>query len=156
MATTIVASPLTIKVSEQIKLGGVELGGEVTKRIQSITEFSRRLINCPADTDVVILAMSTAVAAGQYVESTVKYIRITNLDAANHLVLTFKSENNAECAHKLDFGYSFIYAADDAGGVVDTHDASASALTVALADLVQIRAKANTGAVDLEVVVAGT
>jgi len=155
MATTIVASPLTIKISEQIKLGGVELGGEVTKRIQSITEFSRRLINVPTS-EVVILAMSTAVAAGQYVESTVKYIRITNLDAANHVTLVFRSENNAECAHKLDFGYSFIYAADDAGGVVDTHDASASALTVSLDDLVDITALANSGAVDLEVIVAGT
>tara|TARA_R110000824_G_scaffold118703_1_gene271051 strand:- start:3514 stop:3981 length:468 start_codon:yes stop_codon:yes gene_type:complete len=155
MATTIVASPLTIKISEQIKLGGVELGGEVTKRIQSITEFSRRLINVPTS-EVVILAMSTAVAAGQYVESTVKYIRITNLDAANHVTLVFRSENNAECAHKLDFGYSFIYAADDAGGVVDTHDASASALSVSLDDLVDITALANTGAVDLEVIVAGT
>jgi|TARA_R110000751_G_scaffold178872_3_gene285035 hypothetical protein len=155
MATTIVASPLTIKISEQIKLGGVELGGEVTKRIQSITEFSRRLINVPTS-EVVILAMSTAVAAGQYVESTVKYIRITNLDAANHVTLVFRSENNAECAHKLDFGYSFIYAADDAGGVVDTHDASASALSVSLDDLVDITALANSGAVDLEVIVAGT
>ena len=155
MATTIVASPLTIKISEQIKLGGVELGGEVTKRIQSITEFSRRLINVPTS-EVVILAMSTAVAAGQYVESTVKYIRITNLDAANHVTLVFCSENNAECAHKLDFGYSFIYAADDAGGVVDTHDASASALSVSLDDLVDITALANSGAVDLEVIVAGT
>ena len=155
MATTIVASPLTIKISEQIKLGGVELGGEVTKRIQSITEFSRRLINVPTS-EVVILAMSTAVAAVQYVESTVKYIRITNLDAANHVTLVFRSENNAECAHKLDFGYSFIYAADDAGGVVDTHDASASALTVSLDDLVDITALANSGAVDLEVIVAGT
>ena len=151
MATTIVASPLTIKISEQIKLGGVELGGEVTKRIQSITEFSRRLINVPTS-EVVILAMSTAVAAGQYVESTVKYIRITNLDAANHVTLVFRSENNAECAHKLDFGYSFIYAADDAGGVVDTHDASASALSVSLDDLVDITALANTGAVDIEVI----
>ena len=155
MATTIVASPLTIKISEQIKLGGVELGGEVTKRIQSITEFSRRLINVPTS-EVVILAMSTAVAAGQYVESTVKYIRITNLDAANYVTLVFRSENNAECAHKLDFGYSFIYAADDAGGVVDTHDASASALSVSLDDLVDITALANSGAVDLEVIVAGT
>ena len=155
MATTVVASPLTLKISEQIKLGGVELGGKVTKRIQSVTEFSRRLVNVPTS-EVVILALGAAVAAGQHIESTVKYIRITNLDDANYVTLIFRSENSAECAHKLDFGYSFIYAADDAGGVVDTHDASASALTVSLDDLVDVTAQANTAPVDLEVVVAGT
>ena len=57
---------------------------------------------------------------------------------------------------RLDAGHSFIYGGDNSGGVVDTHDASASALTVSLDDLVDITAQADTAACDVEIFVAGT
>jgi hypothetical protein len=95
------------------------------------------------------------VAAGQLVEGDVRYIRLTNKDDTNHITLVFKSENSNECSHLLDAGHSFIYPGDNSGGVVNTHDASASALTVSLDDLVDITAQANTAACDLEIFVAG-
>jgi hypothetical protein len=112
-------------------------------------------VNVPTS-EVIILAMGTAVAAGQFVESTVKYIRLTNKDDTNHVTLVFRSEGNAEFAMKLDAGQSFIYNGDNSGGVVDTMDAAASALTVSFEDLVDITARADTATVDLELFVAGT
>ena len=82
------------------------------------------------------------------------YFRITNLDDTNHVVLTFKSEGNHEFAVKVDKGQSFIYNGDLAGGVVDTMDASASALSLALEDLVNVTADADTASCDLEILVA--
>ena len=155
MASTITAATMTVTVTESINLNGQNQGSTNTLSLASIAEISKRIINVPAS-EVEIVAMSTAVAAGTFVESTVKYIRITNLDDTNHVVLTFKSEGNHEFAAKLDKGQTFIYNGDISGGVVDTMDASGSALSLALEDLVNITALADTAACDLEVFVAST
>ena len=34
----------------------------------------------------------------------VRYIRITNLDSSNHIVLTFRDEDNTEFKMKVDAG----------------------------------------------------
>ena len=154
MATTITAATLTVTLTEEISLNGQDKGSTNTLKVASVTEVSQRIVNVPTS-EVVILAMGTAVAAGQLVEGDVRYIRITNKDDTNHVILTFKSENNNECAHLLDAGHTFIYPGDNSGGVVNTHDASASALTVSLDDLVNITALADTAACDLELFVAG-
>ena len=154
MATTIEAATLTVTLTEEITLNGQDKGATNTLTVASVTEVSQRIINVPAS-EVVILAMGTAVAAGQFVESTIRYIRITNKDDTNHVILVFRSESGDECVHKLDSGHSFIYAGDNSGGVVDTHDAGASALSVSLDDLVNITATADTAACDLELFVAG-
>ena len=155
MATTISAGTLTVTLTEAITLNGQDKGASNILTVSSVTEVSQRIVNVPTS-EVVILAMGTAVAAGQFVESTVKYIRITNKDDTNHVTLTFRSENNNECIHLLDAGHSFIYPGDNSGGVVNTHDASASALSISLDDLVDITALADTAVCDLELFVAGT
>ena len=154
MATTITASTLTVTITEEITLNGQDKGSTNALTVASVTEVIQRIVNVPTS-EVIILAMGTAVAAGQLVEGDVRYIRLTNKDDTNHITLVFKSENNNECSHLLDAGHSFIYPGDNSGGVVNTHDASASALTVSLDDLVDITAQANTAACDLEIFVAG-
>ena len=155
MATTVKAATLTVTLTESIVLNGVDQGGTQVHTIASVTEVSRRIVAIPTS-EVIILAMgATAPAAGTFVETDVRYIRITNLDNTNHVTLTFRSEGAAEFAVKLDAGQSFIYNGDNSGGVVDTMDADSSALTVSLEDLVDITALADTAAVDLELFVAG-
>ena len=153
MASTVTASTMTVSISESITLNGKNQGGTQTLSIPSIATVSRRIIDVPAS-EVEILAMSTAVAAGTFIESDVLYIRITNLDDTNHVTLLFKNEDNDEFAVKLDKGQTFIYNGDLSGGVVDTMDADSSALTVGLGDLVNITATADTAACDVEVFVA--
>ena len=154
MATTISAATLTVTLTESITLNGQDKGATNSLEIASVTEVSQRIVNVPTS-EVVVLAMGTAVAAGQFIESTVRYIRITNKDDTNHVTLTFRRENNNECIHLLDAGHTFIYPGDNSGGVVNTHDASASALSISLDDLVDITALADTAACDLELFVAG-
>ena len=155
MATTIEAATLTVTLTEEITLNGQDKGATNTLTVASVTEVSQRIINVPAS-EVVILAMGAAVAAGQFVESTIRYIRITNKDDTNHVTLVFRSESGDECVHKLDYGQSFIYAGDNSGGVVDTHDANAGAIgSITLDDLVDITATADTAACALELFVAG-
>ena len=155
MATTIEAATLTVTLTEQVVLNGQEKGATNSLTVSDVTEVSQRIINVPAS-EVIILAMGAAVAAGQFVESTIRYIRITNKDDTNHVTLVFRSESGDECVHKLDYGQSFIYAGDNSGGVVDTHDANDGAIgSITLDDLVDITATADTAACDLELFVAG-
>jgi hypothetical protein len=156
MATTVKAATLKITITEEITLNNVDLGGKVSQRIELVTEFARRVVEV-GTTEITVLAFqATDPGAGTFDEADVRYVRITNLDDTNFVQLIFKSEGSAEFAVKLDAGQSFIYNGDNSGGVVDTMDASASALSVAFEDLVDITALANTAACDLELVVAGT
>ena len=154
MASTIPAGTLKVTIRESITLKGKEQGSTTELSISDINEVASRIITVPVS-EVEIIAMSTAVSSGTFVEGNVRYIRITNLDDTNHVSLTFKNEDNDEFGVKLDKGQSFIYNGDMSGGVVDTMDAAATAITPGtFADLVNITALADTAACDLEVFVA--
>ena len=155
MTSTLTAATMTVTITESISLNGTNQGATNTLSLASIAEVSKRIVNVPAS-EVEVVAMSTAVASGTFVESTVKYIRFTNLDDTNHITLTFKDEDNTEFAVLLDKGQTFIYNGDIAGGVVNTMHAGGSALTVSLNDLVNVTALADTAACDLEIFVAST
>ena len=155
MTSTLTAATMTVTVTESINLNGQNQGATNTLSLASIAEVSKRIVNVPAS-EVEVVAMSTAVASGTFIESTVKYIRFTNLDDTNHITLTFKDEDNTEFAVLLDKGQTFIYNGDIAGGVVNTMHAGGSALTVSLNDLVNVTALADTAACDLEIFVAST
>jgi len=155
MTTTITAATLTVTLTEAVSLNGYDQGSSNTLTIASITEVSKRIVNVPTSERILLAFAASQPAAGEFVEADVRYIRITNKDDTNHVSLVFRDEEGAEFAMKLDKGQSFIYNADLSGGVVDTMDANSSALTVALADLVDITATADTAACDLELFVAG-
>jgi len=155
MTSTLTAATMTVTVTESINLNGMNQGSTNTLSLASIAEVSKRIVNVPAS-EVEVVAMSTAVASGTFIESTVKYIRFTNLDDTNHITLTFKDEDATEFAVLLDKGQTFIYNGDIAGGVVNTMHASGSALSVSLNDLVNVTALADTAACDMEILVAST
>ena len=155
MTSTLTAATMTVTITESISLNGTNQGATNTLSLASIAEVSKRIVNVPAS-EVEVVAMGTAVAAGTFIESTVKYIRFTNLDDTNHITLTFKDEDNTEFAVLLDKGQTFIYNGDIAGGVVNTMHAGGSALTVSLNDLVNVTALADTAACDMEIFVAST
>jgi len=154
MTSTITAATLTVTLTESISLNGVDQGGTNTLTIASVNEISKRIVTATT-TEQVILAFGTAVAAGQFDETKVVYIRITNLDDTNHVGLIFRNEDSDEFSVKLDKGQSFIYNGDLSGGVDETMDSAATALTPnTFADLVDITADADTASCDLELFVA--
>ena len=155
MTSTLTAATMSVTLTESIELNGTNQGATNTLEIASIAEVSKRIVNIPTS-EVQVVAMATAVASGTFVESTVMYIRLTNKDDTNHITLTLKDEDSTEVALLLDKGQSFIYNGDLAAGVQNTMHASGSALSVALNDLVDITALADTAACDLEIFVAST
>jgi len=157
MTTTITAADMTVTLIEAITLNGYDQGSKNTLTISSVTEVFKRIITVPTS-ERTIINMGTNVGAGMFVESDVKYIRITNLDDTNHAGLIFQNENDDEFSIKLDKGQSFIYNGDLSGGVVDTMDAVDNAGLTAntFGDLVSVTAIAASSPVDLEIFIAST
>lgn len=155
MATKVVPTTLTIVHEEKITLNGVEKGSKVTQVIADVTEVDNRVIAVPTSEIEILTFQATNPGAGTFDEADVRYIRLTNLDDTNYIQLTFKDDANQEFAVKLDYGQTFVYNGDNAGGTVDTMDADEAALTVSFQDMVSIYALANTAECDLELFVAG-
>ena len=157
MATTLSSATMTVRVVESIKLNGTEQGAINTKTFSSINEISKRIITITTAESVIATFSAAVASAGHYVAADVRYMRFTNKDDTNFITLTFRNQDNDEVAIKLDAGQSFMWAADNAGGMVDvfnaTQDADAASDT-ALGDLTNIQADANTASCDLEMFIA--
>jgi hypothetical protein len=110
---------LIVTHTESLTLNGQEFGGTNTLSISGINNVDKRIVTVPTS-EVTLVSLGTAVAAGTFNEANVRYIRITNKDTTNHLYLVLKNEYNNECCLKLDKGQTFVYNADLASGVIDT------------------------------------
>ena len=157
MASTLSSATMTVRIVESIKLNGTEQGAVNTRTISSINEISKRIITITTAESVIATFSAAVASAGHYVAADVRYMRFTNKDDTNFITLTFRNQDNDEVAIKLDAGQSFMWAADNAGGMVDvfnaTQDADAASDT-ALGDLTNIQADANTASCDLEMFIA--
>ena len=118
---------LSVPHTESLTLNGQEFGGTNTLSISGINNVDKRIVSVPTS-EITLVSMSTAVSAGTFNEANVRYIRITNRDATNHLYLVCKNEYNNEFCVKLDKGQTFIYNADLTSGVIDTMLANQVAL----------------------------
>ena len=157
MASTLSSATMTVRVIESIKLNGAEQGAVNTKTFSSINEVSKRILTITTAESTIATFSSAVASAGHYVAADVRYMRFTNKDDTNFITLTFRNQDNDEVAIKLDAGQSFMWAADNNGGMVDvfnaTQDADAASDT-ALGDLTNIQADANTASCDLEMLIA--
>ena len=159
MTSTLTPSTLTVTLTEAITLNGYDQGSKNIQTIATIGEIYKRILTITTN-EATIATMSGAVAsAGHFNDSAVKYMRFSNLDDTNFLTLTFTNTDNDEFAIKLDAGNSFMWFADNSGGMVDVFnaiDASAggAASDTDLEPITTIKADANTGNCDLEMIVA--
>ena len=157
MASTIDPATLTVTLTESITLNGVNHGATNTLTMASINEISKRILTITTN-EADIATFSGAVgSAGHFNDSYVRYMRFTNLDDTNFLTLTFTNSAGDEVAIKLDAGNSFMWTADNSGGMVAVFNATENAdanSDAALGDLRKIQADANTGSCDLEMIVA--
>ena len=157
MATTLTNANLTVTLSESVLLNGIEQGSTSTKTYSGINEVYKRIVTVTTTEATVLSFHASDIGVGQLVEANVRYMRFTNLDDTNFITLTFTNENNDEVALKLDAGQSFIFNADNSGGVVDVFNATENAdanSDIALGDLTGVQADANTASCDLEIFVA--
>jgi len=157
MASTVTAATLTVSLTESINIRGKNQGATTSQTVASINEIYKRILTITTN-EATVVTMSGAVAsAGHFNDSFVRYMRFTNLDDTNFLTLTFTNDDGDEVAIKLDAGNSFMWFADNSGGMVDVFNATQNAdaaSDTALGSITGVQADANTGNCDLEIFIA--
>ena len=152
MASSVTATTLTVNISESISLNGVARGSYTTTSIASIGEISNRIMsitNATNGTEIMGVAASL-VGAGSYPKGTLKYLRITNLDDTNFVIIQFTDESAHYWEIKLEAGKSLMLgdvANIDAHADIDSFSATALTKIIGLAD---------TAACDIELYIAST
>ena len=152
MATTIKSAKLTIRVTENTTLNGRDLGNTNTHEILGINEISERILTVPTD-QITILSASSANGAGTFLSSSIKYIRLTNLDDSNFVRLTFASASNSTSNtsdHKLEAKRTMMFTNTAFSGSSDNSSFNS------FSDFTNLKAKADTDSVDVELFIATT
>ena len=143
---------MTITITESVSLNGTNRGNTITKSISNIHDVMERIITVPTSEVVLYTTDASAVAGSIFDRDYVKYARITNKDASNYVVIIIKNADNDEFAYKLAAGESFVLY----GHVASMNAVDAGTLDIGTGwhDISSIKATANSGAVDVEIIVA--
>ena len=143
---------MTITITESVSLNGTNRGNTITKSISNIHDVMERIITVPTSEVVLYTTDASAVAGSIFDRDFVKYARITNKDASNYVVIRIKNADNDEFAYKLAAGESFVLY----GHVASMNAVDAGTLDIGTGwhDISSIKATANSGAVDVEIIVA--
>lgn len=151
MGTSITASNMTIKIVEDVTFNGVQQGTTNTVSFTDIAEFSRRIVTVPTS-EVSLATFGAAVGIDAFINTNIRYIRITNLDDTNYVTLNFEGAGSTDYSVRLDknMGTYVIMATHASLGVDDHCDING----VSLEALQTIKAIANSGSCDLELVIA--
>ena len=154
MASTIANVTLNVQVTENVILNNEDHGSTNSVAITGINEVSKRIMSLTANTDITLATFSTTPAAGQFVTSAVKYVRITNLDDANSVNINLGGAAENVWIY-LDWGRSLILS-QPASAIEAV--ASGTVATASLADVTTITGNtANaSNAIDVEVFVASS
>lgn len=147
MASTVVPSTGTVTISEGLTLGGVDRSGAHTRTIENIAEADRRVMTVDSSNEIDLIELNTANGQGKFVRSSIKYIRITNLDNTNFIRVRFKKSGAETADVKVDAGATFMLSS----GSMDA-DTAAGAFS-AFVDIDNISAQADTADCDIEYVV---
>lgn len=138
---------LTVSISESVTLNGKERGSVNTTDITGVTLVNDRIVSV-GTAEQSLLLFDSAAAAGQFADATVDYLRITNLDPTNFVVLRL-THGSDEYFVKIAAGDSFVLFET----VMDA-DSAAGVATATLANIDSIKAKADSSACDVEIFVA--
>ena len=141
---------MTVTVTESVSLNGTNRGNTITRSISNIHDVMERVVTVPNGSEITLYTThDTAVAGAQFDNGFIKYARFTNKDASNFITLRITNGENDEFAYKLLAGETFI---------LNSHSGStemaAGAAGAADQDILSVEAQADTGACDLEYIVA--
>ena len=151
MTSTISNATLTVTLTEAVTLNGTAQGATNTLSLPNIDEISKRIVTVPTSEKSIISFHASDIGPGTFLEGDVRYVRITNKDDANFVILNIEGDASTDFSVRLDAGVSYIIASTiDGTGVVDYIDISGATLE----DMATIKATADTSAVDLEIFVA--
>ena len=137
---------LTVTLTESVTLNGAARGSSNALTVSGINDVYHRVITCPDDSQVAVATFKSTLnnTTEQVLDmELVKYIRITNLDASNPVILNLMIDTNDDdlaadksASIQIEAKKSFVY-----GSTVDSIDVDDDAATInsALSSLVDLR-----------------
>mgnify|MGYP003668773575 CR=1 FL=1 len=138
---------LTITLTESVTLGdGASNRGTTNVQAVTIDEVDHRIMDV-GTSEIKILQFAAANGPGTFADGTVKYLRITNLDASNFVTLRIQ-QSDSEYFVKLEAEDNFLLG----NTVMDAHEDGDTAVGAAatLANIDSIWADADTAACQVE------
>ena len=140
---------LKVNIIESITVNGSNYGAKNTLSISGINEVDKRVVSATNATNgTQVYAGSASVnGPGKFIHANVKYVRITNLDSTNYVILYLEGDSSHYAQFKLEAGKSFILGNSQIDNNADIDNFSEE-------NIFKIEAKADTAAVKLEVYVA--
>jgi|TARA_R110002012_G_scaffold87458_4_gene216268 hypothetical protein len=88
MATTVSTATLSVQIKEEITLNGTAYDQTITKSITGIGNVSKRIFTIPANTTATLAEFLSTSTGEEFDTEDTKYIRVTNLDDTNEVILT--------------------------------------------------------------------
>ena len=137
---------LVVTISESVSINNKDHGSTNVETIGSVSQIDHRIVTATT-TEQTIVLFDSAAAAGTFVDASVKYLRITNLDGTNFAILRILG-NSEEYFVKIEAGDSFILG----NSLMDANATGSQSLS--LANIDSIKADADSASVSLEIFIA--
>ena len=149
MASTVSTATLTVQVKEQITINGTTYDQDVTKSLTGVGNVSKRIHTIPAASSTTLATFASAGDGANYDVEDLKYMRLTNLDDTENLIITL-AFNATSAAVELKAGCSVTLFSPNGFG------ATSKAAITTQDDIETLFVRNNHGgnAVDLEVFIA--
>jgi len=154
---------LTVTITEAVTLNGAARGSTNTLTVAGVDDIYHRIITCPDDVPVTVATFHATTGASDSsldVEN-VKYIRLTNLDSTNPVIIDLQidtAEDDSAAADQsallLEAGKSFIMGSPSDGIVVNSAGATPITALSSLVNLESIIVDPLSEAVRVEVFIA--
>ena len=117
MASTVTPSEFKVFIKEDHVINGIRTVNENLYRIPNVTNYDRRIVTVPADTNVDLINTNGLTPGPALFPSySIAYGRITNMDDTNRLAVTFTSSNGESETGKIGADLSGSYTSGGIGG----------------------------------------
>lgn len=117
MASTLSATTFQVKIKEEHIVKDVRTTNETIYKVDNVTNVDRRVVTCPNTTSVDLFNINGVnPGAGTFPSSSVKYIRITNLDDEYNLIATFSSSRDEYWSQEVSPESSIVWSTAQVSG----------------------------------------
>ena len=145
MAAILSATTFKVNIQEEDIVKNFRTVNDTAFEISNVTNVDRRIVTCPTTTSISLIDINGInPGAGSFPSSSLRYLRITNLDNAYNLILTFSSSKDEYWSQELTPTSSYFLTSADVTGSGFINDLSSS--------IENIKAYAISSSIDVEYV----
>ena len=117
MASTVTPNTFRVNIKEEYVVGGQRTVHENFYRIPNVTNYDRRIVTVPVNTNVDLINTNGPIPGPALFPSySIAYGRITNMDDTNRLAVTFTSSNGESESGNVGSDLSGSYTGGGIGG----------------------------------------